>query len=579
MNHPDLERIVPISRVSTEIFQTGLWSPHKPAYTEKISPCRAACPIGIDMARAFVQAAEGNLDRALQIVRRDNPLPGICGRVCYHPCEWNCNRKHFDESVNIRGFERFLSDHGEVQLEREISNQTQKERIAVIGSGPAGLSAAYQLVRQGYGVTIFESLPEPGGMLRYGIPEYRLPKKVLRKEIGYIRQLGVEIKTGIEIGLEYSIKEITKPYQAVFIAVGSHRGQKLGLEGEDQSGVMEGVQFLRRINLGEKIKVGRRVAVIGGGNTAIDCARVARRIGGSRVSIFYRRSWSEMPALPEDRAVVQKEGIQIEILTAPKQLISEKGRLVGIECLRMELGAADAQGRPQPFPKNGSEFRLPVDTVIIAIGQNSETGFVKELGLEVRQRGVVIRDPASTATPITGVFAGGDCAGNRAFVADAVASGKLGALAISCYLQGKDFQKEFRARQISSEPSFSFQADLEPEGERIDFKKVADFYKMNLLGFPFRTRRNNPFSLKLEEGRKSFGESTRGLSRSEMDSEISRCFNCGTCTQCDLCFLICPDLSISKVKENGYRLKSDYCKGCGMCVSSCPRQVIDMGEV
>jgi len=578
MNHPDLEHIVPVSQISTEIFKTGLWSPHKPTYIEKISPCRSACPIGIDMARAFAQASKGNLDGALQIVRRDNPLPGVCGRVCYHPCEWNCNRKHFDEAVNIRGFERYLADHGQVHLEEETPPQNKKERIAVIGSGPAGLSAAYQLVRLGYGVTIFESLPEPGGMLRYGIPEYRLPKKVLRKEIGYIRHLGVEIKTGVGIGQEHPFKEITKPFQAVFIAVGSHGGQKLGLEGENWSGVMEGVQFLRRINLGEKIKVGRRVVVIGGGNTAIDCARAARRVGGNQVSILYRRSWSEMPALPEDRAVVQKEGIQIEILTAPKQLISEKGRLVGIECLRMELGEADQQGRPQPFPKDGSEFTIPVDTVIIAIGQNSETGFVKELGMEVNRKGMIPIDPESTATPTAGVFAGGDCAGNRAFVADAVASGKLGALAISCYLQGKEFKQEFRCRQIGAGPSFSFLADLGPEGEPIDLKKVAALDKMNLLVFPYRTRRNNSFSFRVEEGRKSFGESTKGLTRSEMDSEISRCFKCGTCTRCDLCFLICPDLSITKVGESGYGLKADYCKGCGMCVSACPRQVIDLED-
>jgi NADPH-dependent glutamate synthase beta subunit-like oxidoreductase/Pyruvate/2-oxoacid:ferredoxin oxidoreductase delta subunit len=577
MNIQDMAEIIPFSRNSTEIFKTGLWSPHKPFYVEKISPCRQACPLGIDLARAFVQASKGDLDQALRIVRQDNPLPGICGRVCYHPCEANCNRRHLDEAVNIRGFERFLADHGRVDLKEEAPKETRKEQVAVIGSGPAGLSAAYQLVRMGYGVTVFEILPEPGGMLRYGIPEYRLPKKILRQEIRHLQQLGVKIKTGVQVGPDYSLREIKKHFQAVFIAAGSHGGQKLELEGAACPDVLEGIRFLRQINSGEKVKIGRQVVVIGGGNTAIDCARAARRIGGKEVTLLYRRSWAEMPALPEDRAVAQEEGIRIEILVAPKRLMAEKGRPVAVECLRMELGAADEQGRPQPLPVQGSEFFLPADTVISAVGQISETAFVQDLGVAINPRGRIKVALESTATNVSGVFAGGDCAGNRAFVADALASGKLGALAISCYLQGMDLDQAFRTHQIGLGPSFSFQSVRSPENDPVDLKKVAAFDLMNTLSFPYETRRNNSSAFPNEEGWKSFGEATKGLTQSEMEMETSRCFKCGTCTECDLCFLICPDLSILKAGGDGYRLKTDYCKGCGMCASTCPRQVIDMG--
>jgi NADPH-dependent glutamate synthase beta subunit-like oxidoreductase len=254
MDLKDIEQIAPVSRGSTEIFKTGQWGSGKPYYQEKTSPCRQACPAGIDMARALAAATLGRFDEALRIVRQDNPLPGVCGRVCYHPCEGACNRKGFDQAINIRGFERYLSDHGRVDLEKEIPAQLKKERVAVVGSGPAGLSAAWQLVRLGYPVTIFEARPEPGGMLRYGIPAYRLPKEVLRKEIDWIRELGVVIKTGSRVGRDLSLRTIRRDYQALFLAAGRQGARRLGIAGEDLPGVLEGITFLRRANGGKPRK-------------------------------------------------------------------------------------------------------------------------------------------------------------------------------------------------------------------------------------------------------------------------------------------------------------------------------------
>ncbi len=573
----DIEPLVPFSRGSTEIFLTGHWSPRKPLYSEKTSPCRQACPIGNDIARAFHYAGKGDYDEALRIYRRDNPLPGVCGRVCYHPCEADCNRKPFDEAINIRGFERFLADHGRVDMAREVPAKKRRERVAIIGSGPAGLSASYHLARLGYAVTIFEALPQAGGMLRYGIPEYRLPREILEREIGYIRQLGVDIKTGVRAGKDLDLKELNKTYQAIFMAIGSHAGQRLGLDGEDMAGVLDGISFLRRFNLGESISLGERVAIVGGGNTAVDCARTARRLGSKDVKILYRRSRAEMPALPEDVRSVEREDVSIAFLAAPEKLIFEKGRLTAISCTRMELGAPDESGRPQPVAIPGSQFIIPAETLIAAVGQTPESDFAREFGVSVDRRGIIQVSSQTAATSREGIFAGGDSSGAKAFVADAIAGGKMGALAIYCYFDGKDMTEEYSNSRIGGRASFSFEKIIHSGSYSPNLKNVVPFEKINTLCFTHDSRNENPEKAP-GEPLMDFSEEPAGLDPTTMGKEISRCFKCGVCTRCDLCFLLCPDISIVKAEPTAYTVRTDYCKGCGICATTCPRHVIDMSE-
>jgi Pyruvate/2-oxoacid:ferredoxin oxidoreductase delta subunit len=300
-------------------------------------------------------------------------------------------------------------------------------------------------------------------------------------------------------------------------------------------------------------------------------------MGGKEIRLIYRRTRAEMPALPEDVASVEKEGIKIDFLTAPKRMISEKGGLSGIECVRMELGGPDGSGRPRPVPIKGSEFVIPVDTVIAAVGQTPELEFVRESGLPPSQSGILEISPGTGTTSIEGFFAGGDCAGGKAFVADAIASGKMGALAISCFLEGKDFKEEFQNHRIGTRPSFSIQHLIEPDRNSVDLKGVVLFDQINTLCFPHGARNKSPDSLDPEESITTFREVAKGLAAAPMADEVSRCFKCGTCTECDLCFLLCPDISIIKDEKERYRVKTDYCKGCSICASTCPRHVIEMG--
>jgi heterodisulfide reductase subunit A len=479
--------------------------------------CKDICPLHTNVLGYLKLIAEGDFKQAYKLIRETNPLPASVGRVCYAPCEEACNRGQIDESLAIRDLKRFAADQVNIE-ELEVPTITRTDKkVAIVGSGPAGLAAANDLTLKGHNVTIFEAFPEPGGMLRVGIPEYRLPKEILRKEIGYIQKLGVEIRTGVQIGKDISLEKLRKEYDAIFIGTGAHGEIRLGVKGENLSGVMEGIRFLRAANLGEKVSVGKKVAVIGGGNTAVDCAQTAKRLGAEEVKIVYRRSREEMPASTEEVAAVEEEGILIEFLTTPTRFLSKNGKLASMECVRMKLGEPDASGRPRPIPIKGSEFTTPVDTVIAALGQAPETEFAKEVGISLSKKNAIEIDSKTGATNVEGIFAGGDVVTGPAFVIDAIAAGQRAARSIDLYLKGEPLEV----------------AEEEKEPEKLSAEEVEERKKR----FPSQKRlklRRAP----VEERIKNFQEVALGYTPEEAVEEALRCLagqieGCIECRECE----------------------------------------------
>ena len=394
-------------------------------------PCRNACPAGIDVPRYIRFIKEGKYSEATAVIREKVPFPYCLGDVCAHPCETVCRRGPVNEPISIRMLKRFAAekDSGMWKKNSKKAPATGK-RVAVLGAGPAGLTAAYYLAKLGHSVTVFEALPTTGGMMRVGIPEYRLPKKVLEAEVAEIKQLGVDIKTNAKID---SLDDLfNKGYQAIFLGIGAHQGSKMGVKGEDSPGVLEAIAFLRDVSLGQKPKLGEKVAVVGGGNVAIDAARTALRLDAKDVTIVYRRTRAEMPASPEEVEGALEEGVKIAFLTAPNKIWNENG-IAKLECIRMELGEPDASGRRRPVPIKDSEFVTDYNTVIAAIGQGTEIPGGFKVAAE---RGNVIKTDASSVTSRQGVFAGGDAASGPGLVIEAIAAGRNGAIAIDKYLRG-----------------------------------------------------------------------------------------------------------------------------------------------
>jgi NADPH-dependent glutamate synthase beta subunit-like oxidoreductase/ActR/RegA family two-component response regulator len=399
-----------------------------------VARCSKACPAGVDVPRYVRLIGEGKFAEALAVIKQANPFPGICGRVCFAPCEEACRQGKQWESISIRILKRFAYDHA--PYEETVTARPTHKRVAIVGSGPAGLTAAYYLAKLGHSVTIFEALPEPGGMMRVGIPPYRLPRKVLDDEINMVKNLGVEIRTNTKVGSLDSLFQ--QGYQAILVAVGAHQEMKLGVEGEEHPKVMECVTFLRSVNLGKPIELGERVIVIGGGNAAIDSARVALRLGSKEVTILYRRTRKEMPASEYEVEEALSEGVKIEFLAAPTRIFSQDGA-VSLEAVRMKLGAPDASGRPRPEPIPGSEFHLDCDAIIAAIGQRPE--IPEQFDLVTQKGNVVETDAKTQATSRPGVFAAGDAATGPASVIEAIAGGRKAAIAIDRYLGGEGILK------------------------------------------------------------------------------------------------------------------------------------------
>jgi NADPH-dependent glutamate synthase beta subunit-like oxidoreductase/Pyruvate/2-oxoacid:ferredoxin oxidoreductase delta subunit len=496
------------------------------------SSCRVACPAGVNIKAYLGAIARRDFERALEIVKETNPLPGICGRVCTHPCEAECRRGEFDEPIAICALKRFIADYELSHGTKEITPipRTKEDKIAIIGSGPAGLTAANDLVRMGYAVTIFEELPVAGGMLITGIPAYRLPRNVIEKEIDDIAQLGVEIKTNTKVeSLDGLFK---KGYKAVFLAIGAHKGLKLRVPGEDEfEGIVDCIQYLRKVNAGEIKTLGNRVLVIGGGNSAIDSARSAVRLGCGDVHIVYRRSRKEMPANEDEVIEAENEGVKIDYLAAPVKIIGKDGKAVGMECVRMQLGEPDASGRRRPVPIEGSEFTLEADLIISAISQKPDVECFRGSGLNITKWDSFEVDEHTLQTNRPGVFAGGDAVTGPSTVIDAIAAGHGAARSIDRYL------REVPLVQDEEENMELIQHIIEPAQYTLE-----------------KAKRIHAEKLPVEKRQGSFREVENVLTEDQAVAEAKRCLRCGPCFECIHCVKECRKRVVGITTDKGKEL-------------------------
>jgi putative selenate reductase YgfK subunit len=529
---------------------TGSWRNVRPFYDFKTSPCILGCPTNENIQKYIYLVTEGRYEEAWKTIIDSNPMPAVTGRVCFHPCMTKCTRKDFDEAVNINAIERSLGDMGlENGAWMEKTKADKKEKVAVVGSGPAGLSCAFYLARQGYPVTLFERDKALGGVLRWGIPEYRLPNELLDRVVGQILDSGpVEVKAGVNVGTDVAIDQLEKDYDAVFLGLGLMSSRGLGVDGEDKEGVEPGLEFLRRVNSGEKVDPGAKVVVVGGGNTAMDVARCALR-SGSEVTVVYRRTRNEMPAIAEEIEEAEKEGVAFHFLAAPKELVLEGAKLVRVVFQKMELGEPDDSGRRRPVPVEGETIEMDVDRLFTAIGEQADLEGI-EASIETEWNLVKTGgETGDTSNPK--IFAGGDVVTGAASVVEAVAAGRKAAERI--------------ARMFAGE--------AEPEAVE---EKTVGIEDMNTDYFT-HSKRNLVPRISAAEAKTGFSQIKTGYSPELLASEADRCFSCGVCNYCDNCWVYCPDVAIKR-HEDEYEFDYDYCKGCLVCVFECPRNAISIRE-
>ncbi|MFW9844150.1 MAG: FAD-dependent oxidoreductase, partial [Candidatus Thorarchaeota archaeon] len=524
----DCETVCPVSVTSEYEFGTterrAAYRPFPQAVPNKYtidklgtSPCRIACPAHVNVQAFVTLLKEERFDEALEIYRKNSPFAGTLGRVCTNPCQTECERGKYDEALHIRNLHRFLADYereqGVMKIEKiEPDKKKLKKTVAIVGAGPAGLACAYDLVQQGYPVTVFEATNKAGGLLRWGIPEYRLPRDVLDEEIGIIKQMGVTIQTGTRIKSLDELK--TQGFKAVFVATGASGSRKMNIQGEKAKGVHHALDFLYKSNSGKPVDIGSNVAVVGGGNAAIDAARTAKRLGAKKVTIVYRRSKEEMPAIPSEVFAAEEEGIKISFLTNPIEILEKDKSVTGMKCVKMRLGDPDSSGRRRPVPIPDSEFSKSFDTVIIAIGQEvtSDALLTK---LEPTMYGSLEVDPVTLQTNVSHVFGGGDVTLGGGTVIEAIAAGKEAAISIDRFLQKADLAE--------SRPEF-----LKPiENIEVDDKVIKTRYavKEKMLSMAKRIS--------------TFEEVEQGFNQATAVAEAGSCLSCGICCECEKCVDAC----------------------------------------
>lgn len=538
---------------------------------ESSAPCQLNCPANIDVPSYIALIGLGRCDEAIEVIRRDNPFPWVCGLICPNPCESWCQRRHLDKALcikDIKGLAAKMVMNAAGYVNRKPA-QRFDERVAVIGSGPAGLSAAYFLAERGYPVTVFEAMPEAGGMMVTGIPEYRLPREFVRREIAAVREMGVEIVLNTEIGKEVSLEYLRKEgFKAFFLGIGAWRSSRLGVEGEaDHPQVIDVLSFLKRVSFGNREKPADRVAIVGGGNAAIDAARTCVRLGCSSVSILYRRTRSEMPAHFEEIIQAAEEGVHFHQLTIPTRIIGSSAGLEAIECVMAALGEPDESGRRRPIPIPDSNYKTPVGAVISAIGQTPHVDDLPGLGdLKLSRRQTIQTATGYGRTSIPDVFAAGDAVTGPATVIQAIGGGKRAAAGIHAYLRGLPLERPVppRPRQM-----------VEPI--RMTYREKA-----------FIQRQEIPL-ISLQRRLHSFDQVELGLDKAAAEQEARRCMRCDVCERCGKCVEVCADkLGVSAIRfyhagESSLILK-DYvhglpeCIACGACVNICPTGALQLED-